>query len=485
MPHVKAYYRIFHNAKANYSSKGLKETLKDVIPEKSELFKSIKKNHGSLLLGDITVASTLGGMRGNRALLWEGTTLDPNEGVKFHGRTIKECQRDLAKCKEEAASPLAVMLPESMFWYILTGQLPLQTQVDLLALEFAEKGTLPEHIVKVLDSLPPSLHPMTQFSIAVSALNNDSSFAKAYQKGIPKTKYWEYTLDDVIDLIAKLPAIAGRIYQNTYKRELLKSKSLDSLGQINKNKDLSYNLASCLGMTIGDSVNLQNLNARESSDFVNLIRLYCALHSDHEGGNVSAHATHLVGSALSDPYLSYSAGLQGLAGPLHGLAAQEVLRFIISMKEALVVDDKLPSDEQISEYLWKILNSGRVVPGYGHAVLRKPDPRFEAMIDFGLARPSIAEDDINFRLVHKLSTVAPGVLQEHGKTRNPFPNVDSSSGVLFHHYGLTETLYFTVIFGVSRALGPLAQLVWDRILGLPIERPKSINLASIQQLASK
>jgi citrate synthase len=65
------------------------------------------------------------------------------------------------------------------------------------------------------------------------------------------------------------------------------------------------------------------------------------------------------------------------------------------------------------------------------------------------------------------------------QTKNPYPNVDSSSGVLFHHYGFTETLYYTATFGVSRGLGPLAQLIWDRALGLPIERPKSINLQGI------
>ena len=48
--------------------------------------------------------------------------------------------------------------------------------------------------------------------------------------------------------------------------------------------------------------------------------MFCS--SDHEGGNVSAHTCHLVGSALSDPYLSYGAGMNGLAGPLHGLANQ-------------------------------------------------------------------------------------------------------------------------------------------------------------------
>ena len=51
-----------------------------------------------------------------------------------------------------------------------------------------------------------------------------------------------------------------------------------------------------------------------------------------QGGNVSAHTVHLVGSALSDPYLSFAAGMNGLAGPLHGLANQEVLRWLMDVK---------------------------------------------------------------------------------------------------------------------------------------------------------
>lgn len=170
----------------------------------------------------------------------------------------------------------------------------------------------------------------------------------------------------------------------------------------------------------------------KSSDtgFVDLLRLYLALHGDHEGGNVSAHATHLVGSALSDPFLSYSAGLQGLAGPLHGLAAQEVLRFMLKMQKQVAGDY---STEKIEEYLWSLLNSGQVIPGYGHAVLRKPDPRFEALMDFAERRKEVKEGSV-FQLVKKNSEVAPGVLMKHGKTKNPHPNVDSASGVLFHQY---------------------------------------------------
>ena len=62
------------------------------------------------------------------------------------------------------------------------------------------------------------------------------------------------------------------------------------------------------------------------------------------------------------------------------------------------------------------------------------------------------------KLVHLIYEVAPGVLTQHGKTKNPWPNVDAHSGVLLQHYGLTEEKYYTVLFGVSRALGVHSQV---------------------------
>lgn len=147
--------------------------------------------------------------------------------------------------------------------------------------------------------------------------------------------------------------------------------------------------------------------------------------------------------------------------------------------------DRIPqayTDADIESYLWSTLHSGRVVPGYGHAVLRRPDPRFEALMNFASSRPDIAANPI-FGLVKRNSELAPVVLRQHGKTKNPYPNVDSASGVLFHHYGFHETLYYTATFGVSRGLGPLAQLIWDRALGLPIERPKSVSLEGLLSIA--
>ncbi|KAI0996897.1 2-methylcitrate synthase [Podosphaera aphanis] len=434
------------------SEPDLKATFEACIPAKRTLLNKVKALGGKVV-GDVKVENTIGGMRGIKAMIWEGSALDANEGIRFHGRTIKDCQKVLPK-----GTSGREMLPEAMFWFLLTGQVPTVQQIRKFSRILAEKAEIPHFVNTLLDSFPRDLHPMTQFAIAVSALSHTSEFAKAYERGINKADYWEPTFNDSISLLAKLPTIAAKIYQNTYRG------GGDLPAKVDLEQDWSYNFAAMLGK-----------QGKENEDFQDLLRLYLALHGDHEGGNVSAHATHLVGSALSDPFLSYSAGLQGLAGPLHGLAAQEVLRWVLQMKNHV---GQTYTDEDVSNYLWATLKSGRVIPGYGHAVLRKPDPRFEALMDYASSRPSIATDPI-FELVHKTSKIAPEVLRKHGRTRNPYPNVDSSSGVLFHHYGFHETLYYTVTFGVSRGIGPLAQLIWDRALGLPIERPKSITLEGL------
>lgn len=322
-------------------------------------------------------------------MIWEGSVLDANEGIRFHGRTIRDCQEQLPKGKTGTE-----MLPESMFWLLLTGEVPSTNQVRQFSRELAQKAALPDYVETMLDNFPPDMHPMTQFACAVSALNKTSVFAKAYEKGMNKADYWEPTFEDSISLIAKLPTIAAKIYQNSYHG----GGPLPA--QIDPEQDWCYNYAAMLGK-----------GGKENEGFQDLLRLYCALHGDHEGGNVSAHSTHLVGSALSDAFLSYSAGLQGLAGPLHGLAAQEVLRWILQMREKIGTDF---TEKDVKDYLWSTLKGGRVIPGFGHAVLRKPDPRFEALLAFGDAREDIKNDNL-FQLVKTNSQIAPGVLKEHGK----------------------------------------------------------------------
>jgi citrate synthase len=202
------------------------------------------------------------------------------------------------------------------------------------------------------------------------------------------------------------------------------------------------------------------------------------IHSDHESGNVSAHATHLVGSALSDVYYATSAGMNGLAGPLHGLANQECLKWLMDVRKKF---DTFPTKAELEQFAWDTLNSGQVIPGYGHAVLRKPDPRFMAQLEFG--RKHMPEDDL-FKLVNLVYEVVPGVLGQLGKVKNPWPNVDAISGTLQYHYNVTEIDFYTVMFGVSRIMGVSANLVWARALGQPIERPKSLTTPMLEEIVA-
>lgn len=329
-----------------------------------------------------------GGMRGVKGLVWEGSVLDAEEGIRFRGLTIPEAQKALPKAPG-GQEPL----PEGLFWLLVTGEVPTDEQVKGLSAEWNARGELPEFVKELIDRCPNTLHPMTQFSIAVNALNHDSAFAKSYAQGINKKDYWQPTYEDAMDLIAKLPAIAGRIFRNVYAD--------GKMPAIDASKDYSANLSTYLGF--GDN-----------KEFVDLMRLYITIHSDHEGGNVSAHTGHLVGSALSDPFLSYGAALNGLAGPLHGLANQEVLRWIQKMQG--VVGEN-PSDEKVAEYVWSTLKGGQVVPGYGHAVLRKTDPRYTAQREFALRH---LPNDPLFKLVAQIYKIVPNILLEAGKAKSKF-----------------------------------------------------------------
>jgi len=373
----------------------LKETFADKLPAEIEKVKTLRKEYGSKVVGEVTLDQVYGGARGIKSLVWEGSVLDSEEGIRFRGKTIPECQELLPKAPG-GQEPL----PEGLYWLLLTGEVPSEQQVRDLSADWAARSELPKHVEELIDRCPSDLHPMAQFSIAVVALEQTSEFAKAYAKGVNKKEYWHYTFEDSQNLIAKLPTIAAKIYRNIYKD--------GKVAAIQKDKDYGWNLANQLGY--GDN-----------TDFIELMRLYLTIHSDHEGGNVSAHTTHLVGSALSSPYLSLAAGLNGLAGPLHGLANQEVLLWLTKMKES--VGDDL-SDQAITDYLWSTLKAGRVVPGYGHAVLRKTDPRYVSQREFALRK--LPEDPM-FKLVSQVYKIAPGVLTEHGKTKNPYPNVDAVS----------------------------------------------------------
>ncbi len=431
----------------------VKDRFKAVAEEQAKEIKTIIAEHGELVLDKVTVAQAYQGMRGIPGLITETSLLDSNEGIRFRGFSIPELREKLPKAPG-GTEPL----PEGLFYLMLTGDVPTQEDAEHISATWARRSHVPNHVFDTIESLPVSTHPMTQFCIAVLALQTESKFAKAYHDGISKKEYWDYIYEDSMTLIARLPRVAAYIYRRKYKN----GEHIQPDGML----DWGANFAHMLGF--------------EDKSFWALMRLYLTIHADHEGGNVSAHATHLVGSALSDPYLSFAAGMTGLAGPLHGLANQEVIRWIEELQENLGTLE--PTKEQISQYIKDTLASGKVVPGYGHAVLRKTDPRFTAQMEFAKTH---CPDDPTVKTVWNIYEVAPPILEGTGKIKNPWPNVDAHSGALLKHYGLVEEDFYTVLFGVSRALGVLASLCWDRALGFPIERPKSMTTEWVKKFIAK
>jgi len=433
---------------ATDTSTNLKEVVARKIVEQQKKVAEFRKQHANTVIGQITVDTAYGGMRSLKTLICETSNLDPEEGIRFRGYSIPECQKALPKWGGEQ------MIPEGIWWLLCTGEIPNDKQAKAISKEWATRADLPEHVVTLLNNFPHHLHPMAQFSAAIVALNSESKFAKAYSQGASKASYWEHAYEDSMNLLAKLPTVAAIIYRNLYRDGT-------SVGAVDVNKDWSGNFTSMLGYN--------------DPQFTELMRLYLTIHSDHEGGNVSAHTCHLVGSALSDPYLSYGAAMCGLAGPLHGLANQECLVFVNRLVKELTLDY---NEQKLTDWVWNHLKSGQVVPGFGHAVLRKTDPRYTVQREF--AQKHFANDKL-FKLVSDLYKVVPPILLEQGKAKNPWPNVDAHSGIMLTHYGMTEMNYYTVLFGVSRALGCLSQLIWSRALGFPLERPKSMTTEGLMK----
>jgi citrate synthase len=430
----------------------LKELLFSKIKENRPRTQSLLKNSPDVKVGEITLAQVIGGARGIRCLVTDISYLDPLEGIRFRGKTIPESLAALPKYPGSEYPSV-----ESFYWFLLTGEAPTEQETNELIKDFNKRRAIPQYVIDILRAMPRDTHPMTMFSAAILAMQRESVFVKRYSEGLKKDDFWDPMYEDCTNLMARVPLIAAYIYRMKYKADIHIPPN-DTL-------DLGGNFAWQMGIP---------------SPYDDVARMHFILHSDHESGNVSAHATHLVASALSDAYYALSAGMNGLAGPLHGLASQEVLRWIMNVRTDL--GGKIPTEQEMRKYVWDTLESGRVVPGYGHAVLRKTDPRYTAQREFCLK--NMPEDPL-FKYVDLLYRVVPDILEKQGKAKNPWPNVDSQSGVIQWHFGITEWDFYTVLFGVGRSIGVLANIIWDRALGYPIERPKSLTTKMLEDLASK
>lgn len=410
----------------------------------------LMKEHGYFKVCDVTVEQIYGGIRGVQIQVSDISYVDPDEGIRLRGYTVPEVLEQLPKFGDSEYPMMG-----GLYYLLMVGELPTVEEAMIVESEWKAREVVPDYVFDILRQAPRDTHPMTLFSVAVMLLQNLSRFAKGWLNGLRKEDYWVLYLDDSMDLMAKIPTIAAYIYN-------LKYRSGEFIAP-DANLDWSANFAHMIGK--GDDTRYQDL-----------ARLFFVLHSDHEGGNVSAHTSALVASALSDIYLAASAGLNGLAGPLHGLANQECLRWLLNVRAAF---SHFPSHQELEAWVWDYIKSGQVIPGYGHAVLRTTDPRFTAQLEFG--KKYMPDDDL-FKLVNLVYEVVPGVLKQLGKVSNPWPNVDAINGALQYHFGVSQFDFYTVLFGISRISGFTAHAVWSRALMKPIERPKSLTTKMLEDM---
>ena len=428
----------------------LKEKLYEKIQAHRPRIQRLLQEYGDVVVDKITISQIIGGMRGIKGLVTDISYLDPMEGIRYRGFTLPELFEKLPKPKG-AEMPYV----EGLFYLLLTGDIPSESEVADVVDEFNKRRILPRYVYEVIDSFPCCSHPMPIFSAAITTMQRESFFSKKYAAGLNKSDYWDPTYEDSLNLLAKLPEVATYIYAKLYRD----GKRIQS----NPFLDYGANFAHMMG---------------KPAPYDDVSRMNFIIHADHESGNVSAHTGHLVSSSLADVYLSIAAMVNGLDGPLHGLANQEVLRWILAFMEKM--NDSIPTEDEVKQYVWDTLHSGQVIPGYGHAVLRKTDPRYTVQRDFCLNH---MPDDLVFKYVNMLYQVVPEILIKQGKAKNPWPNLDAQTGVIQWHYGVREFDFYTVLFGIGRAIGITANIIWDRALGYPLERPKSLTTDMLEQIA--
>lgn len=436
----------------------LKKQIEDQLPGWRARLKRLITEYGNVKVAEINIAQILGGIRDVKALVTDISCVDPNQGIRLRGYTIPELLQLLPKRPGDEMPFLG-----GLYYLLLVGRIPTFEEGMEIEEEWKKRQSVPEYVYDVVRAMPKNTSAMALFSLAILAMERESHFTRDYDRGLRKEDYWIPTLEDSFDLTARAPSVAAFVYNYKFRN-----------GQVVKPKP-ELDWAANFGYMIGI----------ENKEYYDLSRLYFLIHSDHESGNVSAHTTYLVSSTLSDVYYAVSAGINGLAGPLHGRANQEAMEWLLEVYQKY---QGVPTREQLTEYAWETLNSGKVIPGYGHAILRITDPRFTAQLEYG---QKVMPDYDLFRLAKLVYEVVPEVLRQQGKAKDPWPNVDAISGVLQRYFGVLDSQandpggFYTVLFGVSRILGVTANTVWARALGAPIERPKSVTTRMLENIAAE
>ena len=359
------------------------------------------------------------GLRGIPVGTCRTSFVTPTEGVHYCGYPIKE---------------LVDFSPEDIIYLLFNKELPTTAQSSAFKADLAARGNVPSGLENVLQTLPKEGHPMDWLSVGIQTLGM-----------LDTTGNWR---EDALNLIARMPRLMGLIFR--YRE----GRSTDIAAD-----DTSKSLVQRFVDTVGVDEQLRAKMER-------VVSTYLVLHMDHGGGNLSTFTGKSIASGKATVYSAIAGAMNALSGPLHGRANQSCLEFVLKIGT---------SDEaEVEKFVRNELKEGRPVFGFGHAVLSVEDPRATAQFAIG---EEICPDDENFKIIRTLRKVAPMVLSENKKIRNPNANVDIASGALLYHVGLTDPTYYTTFFGWARVAGIGAQIVDERTVlrsgkGVPIYRPK-------------
>ena len=415
-------------------SENLKEILQNKVPAWRDEIKLISEKNPDKIISQISVQQLFRGLRGVNSILCDTSSVDPQIGLSIRDYHLLD---------------LSDRLPEEIFYLLCTGELPGAISLKSLQKDLNSRALIPDYVWEIIENLPDDLHPMVILSMSVLALQKESVFSKKYLEGMARDKHWEATLEDALNLIAKVPILVAGIY----RIKILKEEKISPRPEL----DLSANFNHMLG------IERNKINDEFMKKFI-------IAHCDHEGGNVTVNVTRIVNSALSDLYYSLSAGINGLAGFLHGMANQDMVGYVLQILNEY---KRLPDDEILKDFVWDVLNSGKIFPGFGHAVLRGEDPRFKLLFDFGKKH---WPDEIVFQVVERFSEIVPKILKEHGKAKSIYANIDAISGSMLYHLGIKEMKFYPVMFATAQVLGICAQNILNRAILSPIFRPRSVTL---------
>lgn len=356
------------------------------------------------------------------------TFLDGEKGIlRYRGYSIEELA--------EKARFLEVC------YLLIFGELPTEEQLEKFHNDIKSQSHVDEDVKRILDGFPKSAHPMGVLSSLTSALVafNPSSVNVDSEEDMYKA---------IVKILAKFPVLTAWTYRKRLGLPL--DYGDDNLRYVENFVKMMFKKPS--GEYTSNPLVVEALNK------------LLILHADHEQ-NCSTSTVRIVGSSHAGLFVSISAGIAALWGPLHGGANQAV----IEMLEAIKADG---GDTKKFMAKAKDKNDPFRLMGFGHRVYKNFDPRAKIIkkaADDVLDSLGIEDDVLSIaKALEKEALEDPYFVE-----RKLYPNVDFYSGIIYRALGIPVEM-FTPMFALGRLPGWIAQWREMRLQKEPIGRPRQI-----------